>query len=383
MKDEVQLASALVRAPSPSGRESTAAAVLKQALEELRFDEVEIDGAGNVVGTIHMDRGMGSGGPTLMLNGHLDTVPVGDEALWPHPPLSGEVAGGRLWGRGACDMKSALACMAFAAADVRESGFTGTLMVSGVVQEEVGGIGAHHLAKERRADLVLLGEPSRLRMMLGHRGVVELHVTFPGRMAHAARSELGDNALLRAAAFLRKLERMELPSGGPLGRSSATPTQLSTFPPDGKNVVPGRAELTVDYRNLPDDPPEQILERVRALDPGVAVEIPMVERVSESGAVRHRAPHVVQPYLAPTDHPLVDRVRAALGGVLQEEGISLEEGHWWFCTDAPELATMAPLVLGFGPGEEELAHTTRESVPLEHLRIARRAYAAVALEVLR
>jgi putative selenium metabolism hydrolase len=376
--NEVQLAQALIRAPSPSGRESPAAAVLRGALEELAFDEVVIDGAGNVVGTM---RGR-AGGPTVMLNGHLDTVPVGDESLWPHPPLSGAVADGRLWGRGACDMKAALACMALAASDVRAAGFRGTLMVSGVVQEEVGGIGAHHMASERRADLVLLGEPSNLRLMFGHRGVVELHVTLPGRIAHAARAELGENALSRAAAFIRALERLELPAGGPLGRSSATPTRLSTFPPDGKNVVPGRADLTIDYRNLPDDPPGQALARVRALDPGAEVEIPEIERVSESGELRRRAPHVVRPYLAPRDHPLVAPVRDALRGVLSAEGRALGEGYWWFCTDAPELATMAPVVLGFGPGEEELAHTTRESVPLEHLRLARRAYAAVALALL-
>jgi acetylornithine deacetylase/succinyl-diaminopimelate desuccinylase-like protein len=213
--------------------------------------------------------------------------------------------------------------------------------------------------------------------------VVELHVTLPGRIAHAARSELGENALSRAAAFIRAVEQLELPAGGPLGRSSATPTRLSTFPPDGKNVVPGRADLTIDYRNLPDDPPEQVLARVRALDPGAEVEIPEIERVSESGELRRRAPHIVRPYLAPRDHPLVDPVRGALRRVLAAEGRELEEGYWWFCTDAPELAAVAPIVLGFGPGEEELAHTTRESVLLDHLHLARRAYADVALALLR
>ena len=378
MSDEVQLARELLRAPSPSGHEGPAAEVLHRALSQLGY-EAHVDAVGNVVGTLRL-----GDGPSLMLNGHLDTVPVGDEALWPHPPLSGVVADGRLWGRGACDMKAALACMAFAGRDARDAGFHGTLIVSGVVQEEVGGLGARALAaREAHVDLVLLGEPSRLRLMLGHRGRVELTVQLPGRMAHAARADLGQNALYRAAAFLRRLEALELPRGGPLGGSSLTPTGLSSFPPEGKNVVPGRADLTIDYRNLPDDEPEQIRARLQGLDPEARITVASV----------------VAPYLAPRDHPLVDRVSEALRPVLERAGRSrfrvsraplrtpgeapplraLEQGHWWFCTDAPELAAMADVVLGFGPGEEELAHTTRECVTLEELHLARLGYAAVAL----
>lgn len=374
--EEVRLAQALLRAPSPSGRESPAAEALRAVLEQLGYDETFIDRAGNAVGLIRA-----GDGPTLMLNGHLDTVPVGDEALWPHPPLSGAVAGGMLWGRGACDMKAALACMALAGADARSAGFRGTLIVAGVVQEEVGGLGARHLAAEHRTDLVILGEPSRLRLMHGHRGRVEVHVRLPGRIAHAARGELGENALYRAAAYLRALETLELPRGGPLERSSLTPTRLTTFPEGGANVVPGRADLVIDYRNLPGDEPEAILARLRALDARAEVYVPEREAASESGEVRHRQPGVVPPYLAPPDHALIAPVRRALARVLAGEGRALEEGHWWFATDAPELAATGGLVLGFGPGEEELAHTTREHVPLEELALARRAYREVALEL--
>lgn len=374
--DEVELARALLRAPSPSCQESPAAEALRAALEDLGYDEALIDRAGNAVGLIRA-----GDGPTLMLNGHLDTVPVGDEALWPYPPLSGTVAEGMLWGRGACDMKAAIACMALAGADARDAGFRGTLIVAGVVQEEVGGLGARHLAAEHRADLVLLGEPSRLRLMHGHRGRVEVHVRLPGRMAHAARAELGENALYRAAAYLRALAALELPRGGPLERSSLTPTRLTTFPEGGANVVPGRADLVIDYRNLPGDEPQAILARLRALDAHAEVGIPEREAVSESGEVRHRLPGVVAPYLAPADHALIGPVRNALGRVLSGEGRALEEGYWWFATDAPELAATGGPVLGFGPGEEELAHTTREHVSLADLALARRAYREVALEL--
>src|SRR5690606_35936055 len=138
------------------------------------FDEAYIDEVGNAIGVIR--RGEGK---TLMLNGHIDTVPVGDPDLWPYPPLSGSIVDGRLWGRGACDMKSALACMVLAASDAARAGFSGTLIVSGVVEEEVGGKGSRHVGATLAYDAAVLGEPSKLHMKLGHRGAMVIEVVFP------------------------------------------------------------------------------------------------------------------------------------------------------------------------------------------------------------
>src|SRR5690606_33079003 len=157
----VRLAADLIRAPSQTGSEGPAAELLVRAMNELGFDRAYTDDAGNAIGMI--SRGEG---PVVMLNGHIDTVPVGDESLWPHPPLGGVIDGGRLWGRGACDMKSAVACMVVAAADAADRGFSGTLVVSGVVPEEVGGLGARHLRETLAYDVAVLGEPSKLQLKL-------------------------------------------------------------------------------------------------------------------------------------------------------------------------------------------------------------------------
>jgi len=374
---EAELAQKLVQTFSPSGRERPAADLLVSAFRELGFDEAYLDDAGNAVGILRCGSARGR---TVMLNGHIDTVPLGDEAEWPHPPLSGALEGGRLWGRGACDMKAALACMVYAAKDAAPD-LDGTVIITGVVQEEVGGLGARYLGETIKADVVILGEPSKLRLMLGHRGRVEVEVSLPGRIAHAARGDLGDNALYRAARFLGRLEGLELPTGGPLGGSSLTPTTLSSYPQGGKNVVPGRAELTVDYRNIPGDDPETILARLQALEPMARLSVPMEEAASESGRVAYTFPRIVPVYLAPGEHRDVTTARRVLGRVLKEAGHPYAEDCWWFGTDAPHLAkTMegtGGVVIGFGPGEEELAHTTCESVPLEHLRVAREGYAAL------
>lgn len=371
---EVTLAQALVQTPSYSGEEAQAAELLVEAFNALGFDEAYRDAAGNAIGVMRCGPG-----PHLMLNGHLDTVPVGEVALWPHAPLSGAIVAGELWGRGAVDMKSALACMALAACDARERGFRGTLTVSGVVQEEVGGLGARYLGERLQVDAVVLGEPSNLSLMLGHRGRAEVTVTFPGKIAHAARGELGENALYRAARFLLQLEQLALPQGGPLGGSSVTPTNLRSFPERGHNVVPGAARLVLDYRFIPDDPPEALLARLQQLAPEARFEIKCERYGSESGEVAYELPQVAPAYLAPGENRYLQRARAVIRAALAELGLPYSEGVWWFATDAPHLAQRGAPVIGLGPGDPELAHTTFERVPLAQLAAARRVYAALVL----
>ncbi|MEM6430974.1 MAG: M20/M25/M40 family metallo-hydrolase, partial [Deinococcota bacterium] len=256
---EALLTRDLISCHTPSGRERAAADCLVQAFQTLNYDDAYIDAAGNAVGILHCGDSPETG-PTVMLNGHIDTVALGDESLWAHPPLSGAVSdedgssqkggGPRMWGRGACDMKAAVACMAYAAKDAADAGFNGTLIVTGVVQEEVGGFGARYLATEQQADVVILGEPSKLKLMVGHRGRLEVHAHIQGKIAHAASNNLGLNALYEAAEVLKTLEILELPTGGRLHGSSLTPTNLASSP-DSHNVVPGEARLVIDYRNIP------------------------------------------------------------------------------------------------------------------------------------
>ncbi len=362
----VSLASELIKAPSQTGQEGPAAEVMLAAFRANGFDEAYVDEVGNAIGVIR--RGEGK---TLMLNGHIDTVPVGDPDLWPYPPLSGSIVDGRLWGRGACDMKSALACMVLAASDAARAGFSGTLIVSGVVEEEVGGKGSRHVGATLAYDAAVLGEPSKLHMKLGHRGAMVIEVVFPGAIAHAARASLGENSLAHAARYIQALERLELPVGGPLSGSSATPTRLVSSPADSTNVVPGSAVLTIDYRAVPGEQADDVIQRFERLahDERIVVRVAR----SSSGAAR-----VAPAYLADPQADAVKVAREAFARALAAEGRRLEEGVWWFCTDAPHLAQRGAPVIGFGPGEEELAHTTNESVAVEDLHAARRAYAGFA-----
>ncbi len=377
----VDLARDLVRAASPSGHERPAVDAFATALHGLGYDTVEVDAAGNAIGTLRRGEG-----PTLVLNGHLDTVPTGDASAWPVDPLGGEVVDGRLWGRGSVDMKGALAAMAVAGRAAADEGFAGTLVVVGVVQEEVGGLGARWFAEGAvRPDLIVLGEPSDRGLRLGHRGRIEAHVTLTGRIAHAAKAELGDNALVRAARYALALEGLALPKDPRLGRSTATLTQLSGFPSDGPNVVPGRAELTIDYRQVPSDALDDVVARLAALDPSAVVTVPDEIAQSEDGAVHRRYPRVNHAYLLDAHHPCVDWARDVLSASRGATGepATVDVGTWWFATDAPYLAQLGAPVLGLGPGDPELAHTTRESLPVAELRKAVDDYRHLATAFLR
>ncbi len=372
----IDLLRTLVRAPSPSGREGPAVAAFAAALRDLGYDEVVVDGVGNAIGTLRRGEG-----PTLVFNGHLDTVPTGDAAAWPVDPLGAEVVDGRLWGRGSVDMKGALAAMAVAGRQAADAGFAGTLVVAGMVQEEVGGLGARWYGERNRADLIVLGEPSDRGLKLGHRGRIEMSVELPGRIAHAAKSELGANALARAARFVLALEAMALPEHPRLGRSTATPTQLRTFPEEGPNVVPGLAQLTVDYRQVPGDAPESVVARLAALDPEAVVRVPEEVARSEDGAVERRFPRINGAYVLDPAHPSIAWAAEVLAGV--RGGASIDVGTWWFATDAPYLAAMGAPILGLGPGDPELAHTTREALPVDDLVAAVDDYRALATAFLR
>ena len=374
----LELARELVMTPSPSGEEAAAAEVLNAAMLAAGFDEAYVDDVGNAIGVIA--RGAG---PKLLLTGHLDTVPLGDPEEWPHPPLSGAVDGGRLWGRGSVDMKSALACMVAGAARAAERGFAGTLIVAGTVQEEVNGFGSKHLGRTLDYDVAVLGEPSKLQLRLGHKGRVEVIARFTGAIAHAARPELGENALAAAARFVNALEGIEPPTSEVLGPSTVTPTVLRTWPDGTTNVVPGSAELTLDVRTVAGQGAEEVLALLRgaAPDAGVELVVPASPLEHPDGRVEEQ-PHVAPAYQLSPDHEAVATARRALSGALAAADRDLVEGVWWFCTDAPHLAVGGRPVIGFGPGEEDLAHTTRESVAVADLDVAASAYRELALAFL-
>lgn len=379
MSDVLSFLRDLLSTPSLPGEEGEAARRVVAEMEALGYDEVRTDDAGNVLGVL---RGAGRA-PSVMLNTHLDHVDVGDPDAWPRPPFGAEVADGRVWGRGAVDIKGPLAAQVHGAARAARSGDgpPGDVHVTAVVQEEIGGLGARHLVGHLGPDLVVVGEPSSNRLRRGHRGRAELEVRIRGRSVHASAPDRGVNPLYGLAGFLGRLETVELPGHPELGRATVAPTVVGTDQAS-TNVTPAEVRLTLDCRPVPGQTAGTLRE---ALEPLLAevlpegargeIRVPRFRRTSWTG-LEVEMPADMPAYVLPADHPAVTSAADVLASAL---GRAPEVGLWTFATDGGVFADAGLTVVGFGPGEEELAHTVDESLELEELEAAVAGYEALAL----
>lgn len=376
-RDLVAFAQKLVQTPSMPGQEGQVAALVRAEMERLAYDDVRVDEAGNVIGRI-----AGGDGPALMFNGHMDHVDPGDPDRWPHPPFGGDVYDGELWGRGAADMKGAVAAMVYAAALARQAGdLPGDLYVSAVVQEEVGGLGARHLSQDLPAPYVVVGEASANHLRRGHRGRVELQARFEGRSVHASMPDLGVNPHYSLARFLGGLPSLYMPADADYGASSVAPTTIESEP-GSTNVTPSTLRLTLDWRNVPGESLDEILARLetlltQTLEPGCRgrIEVSTRELVSYTG-LRMSYPDAFASFTTPPAHPWLMQSQAVLVHAL---GRAVEVGTWRFATDGGHFAAAGATVLGFGPGDDAVVHTVEERLPLDQLVESVAGYLALAL----
>jgi len=247
--DAVQLTQQLVRIDSrnPPGRESECADLLAPLLEGLGFDVLRHSFGDSRVSLVA--RRAGNGRPA-MFTGHLDTVPLGT-AEWTHHPFGGEIVDGRLYGRGACDMKAGVAAM-IAAVAADSSGRAVTLVLTG--GEETGSHGAKALVEAGLVDdasFLVVGEPTANHFIHGHKGALWLSACCSGVTAHGSTPHLGDNALLKAARAVVKLEDYQF-NAAPHPVMGSPTLNIGTMH-SGQNInsVPDRAEFTIDIRTIP------------------------------------------------------------------------------------------------------------------------------------
>lgn len=369
----------LLRVPSLPGEEGEVAELVRLELEALGLDEVHADAAGNVVGHV---RGRGSA-PSLMLNTHLDHVEAGDPGRWPEPPFGAVVKDGHVWGRGAVDIKGPLAAQVYGLAAARRTTRPpGDVWITAVVQEEIGGLGARHLLTHLGTDLVIVGEPSANGIRRGHRGRVELVLRVGGRSAHASMPAAGRNPLPALGRLLARLDTLELPRHPDLGKATLVPTRVTTDPAS-TNVVPGEAVLVCDARVIPGQSVDGLRQELggllrACLDDGLVgnVEIPVFRRRSYEG-LEMEMPADMPPFLLPADHPAI---RSAVEVLSEPLGGPPEVGLWRFATDGGHFSDAGMTVVGFGPGDEALAHTVDESLEVAELEAAVEAYASLVLE---
>ncbi|MCE0486579.1 M20 family metallopeptidase [Ornithinimicrobium sediminis] len=321
----------------------------------------------------------GGGGPGLLVLGHTDVVPVGDG--WSLDPFGGEVRDGRLHGRGSSDMKGGLAAAlvamrALRAADVRPSG---PVLLAALADEEQEGIGVREwIARRPRHDLLgcLVAEPTDLQTIVAARGACYLVVTVHGVAAHAGRPGDGRNAIHGAAAVVAEVERWH----AELARSPHPLVGPPTFNVGvitggtGGSVVPAECRVEVDRRLLPGESIASVVEAVQARLASL--------RLDERGlSWTLESPMDMPGFETQADHPVVvatDRALADAGG----PGLPL--GGWTAACDGGFVdAEWGLPVVVLGPGSvSDQAHRPDESVGVDELVVAARAYALAALRLL-
>lgn len=301
------------------------------------------------------------GGPRLLLNGHTDTVGVaGMEA-----PFSGAIRDGRLYGRGACDMKAGVAAALAAAAELGDLDLKGELVVALTADEEHASLGMQHLvASGMSADGAIVCEPTGLAVMPAHKGFLWVDFLVHGRAAHGSRPDVGVDAIVHTGSLLTVLaeegRRLEAQPPHPLlghGSIHAGTIRGGTAP----SVYPEECSLTVERRTLPGESREGLLAevndmvaRAREGNPDLAVDVsPGLFRAGTE---------------VPTSGPLVtDLVRSleAVGSASRIEGMTA-----W--VDACFLNQAGTPALCFGPGSIAQAHGLSEWVDVEEIRTCRK-----------
>ena len=372
----VELTRSLLRADgqNPPGEEAATVAVLAAAAAELGLDvcEAPVQPSRNNL-RITLTGGSGAG---LLLLGHTDVVPVGDG--WTRDPFGGAIEDGRMYGRGASDMKGGLAASLSAMAAVRGAGLSGPVELAALIdEEETGmGIGAYVESASIRFLGCITAEPTDLQTVVSARGASYLRVEIHGSACHAGKPDDGANAIYGAAAVVAEIERMhrELAQRPhPL----LGPATWSVGQIDGGtsgSIVPAECVVIADRRLLPGESTATVLadmrERVaglRLLDRGLEVDVTM--------------PMEMPAFETPAHSPLARTVGAA---VADAGGPTLPPGGWTAACDGGFVARdLGVPVVVLGPGSvADQAHRPDESVAIEELVIAARAYALTALRLL-
>jgi len=350
---------------NPPGNERPCALYLAGLLEEMGLEVRTYEFADtrtSLVATL----GGGDARAPLVFTGHLDVVPLGG-AAWSCDPFAAEISAGRVYGRGSCDMKGAVAAMVVATERLaRESHLRAPLQLVITAGEERCCQGSQHLTAQAnalgRAGAMVVGEPTGNRPCVAHKGCVRFAISTTGVTAHASMPEQGDNAIFKAAEAALALRSFEfgLAAHPLLGRPTLNVGTIA----GGMNInsVPDAATLGVDIRTIADQDERELVARLRQ-SLGDAVTI---TRTEGAGAVASD----------PND-PWIQDTLDLLANV---QGRRPDPQSAPYFTDAAYLkpALGDPPTLILGPGDTEMAHKTDEYCEIAKLEEAVEIYERIA-----
>jgi putative selenium metabolism hydrolase len=377
----------LIRIPSCSGQENRVGEAILAFMRRGGFDELRTDAYGSVVGGI---KGRWPG-RTVLLDGHIDTVPARAEE-WTVDPFAAVRKDGRIYGRGASDMKGAVAAMLAACAYFAEDtgrDFAGAAFVSCVVHEECfEGVAARAVSDSVKPDFVVIGECSELNLKRAQRGRAEIVLETFGKPAHSANPEAGINAVYHMARLIEAVRAVPSSTHPVLGKGILELTDVKSSPYPGASVVPGYCRATYDRRLLVGEtretvlrPIRDVIERLHVQDPTFTAKASFARGEDQcyTGATIGAERYFPGWLFDETD----EWVAIALVG-LRQAGLDPKLSQYSFCTNGSHYAGEAGIpTVGFGPSRETLAHTIDEFIEEEQLILAARGYLGILTAALR
>ncbi|MBV4368419.1 YgeY family selenium metabolism-linked hydrolase [Erwinia phyllosphaerae] len=370
----------MIAIPSESCDEKRVVARIRQEMEKVGFDKIEIDPMGNILGYI------GHGPRLLAMDAHIDTVGIGNRKNWNFDPYEGMEDSELIGGRGSSDQEGGMAAMVYAAKIIKDLQLEDdyTLLITGTVQEEdCDGLCWQYLIEQMniKPEFVISTEPTDCKIYRGHRGRMEIRVEVQGVSCHGSAPERGDNAIFKMAPILTELEAMsgKLANDDFLGKGTLTVSEIF-FTSPSRCAVADSCAISIDRRLTWGETWENALEEIRALPAVQAakaeVSLYTYERPSWTGLV-YPTDCYFPTWKVEQDHITVRTLSAAYRGLFKSEPVV---DKWTFSTNGVSIMGRHGIpVIGFGPGKEPEAHAPNEKTWKAHLVTCAALYAATPL----
>ncbi|MFA9399241.1 MAG: YgeY family selenium metabolism-linked hydrolase [Clostridiaceae bacterium] len=370
----------MIAIPSESCNEKKVILRIKDEMEKVGFDKVEIDKMGNILGYI------GHGKHLIAMDAHIDTVGVGDKNLWNYDPYKGYEDNDIILGRGGSDQEGGMASMVYAGKIIKDLDLLDdyTLLVTGTVQEEDcdGLCWQYMFNKENiKPEFVVITEPTSLNIYRGHRGRMEIKVTCHGVSCHGSAPERGDNAIFKMAPILNELKELNenLINDEFLGKGTLTVSEIFFSSPSRCAVADG-CSISIDRRLTNGETYEYALEQIRNLPSVKAAkaEVSMYsyDRPSYTGLV-YETDCYFPTWVLDRDHEVCETLVDCYENLFETKPLV---DKWTFSTNAVSIMGRYNIpCIGFGPGHEDQAHAPNEKTWKEELVKAAAMYAIIPI----
>ena len=368
----------MIRIPSESCQEEKVIERIKQEMEKVGFDRIEIDKMGNILGYL------GHGRHLIAMDAHIDTVGIGDRKLWHFDPYTGYEDDELIVGRGGSDQEGGMASMVYAAKIIKDLDLLDdyTLLVTGTVQEEdCDGLCWQYIIEEDKIkpEFVVITEPTSLNIYRGHRGRMEIKVSVDGISCHGSAPERGDNAIFKMAPILLELQELHqrLKHDDFLGKGSLTVSEIF-FTSPSRCAVADSCSVSIDRRLTDGETYLSAIEEIQNL-PSVQnaqarVEMYDYERPSYTGLV-YPTKSYFPTWVLDESHVACQSLVKSYRSLFNAEPLV---DKWTFSTNAVSIMGRFGIpCIGFGPGHEDQAHAPNEKTFKSELVKAAAMYASI------